>query len=124
LVLGISLAASILIVIIGVPAVRRQWTDAQARIAANAAPLADPGVSPLPAEEDSFETPDPDEVNDVAANPLVQTEPARTSETPVAGLDGASAPKLSPASPPRRFGYDLEHGTPMPPDTREAKPVY
>jgi Putative zinc-finger len=124
LVLGISLAASILVAIIGVPALHRQWADAQARIAANAAPLADPGVSPLPAEEDSFENPDPDEVNDVAANPLVQTEPARTSETPVAGLDGASAPKPSPASPPRRFGYDLEHGTPMPPDAREPKPVY
>ena len=124
LVLGISVAASLLIAIVEVPALHRQWVDAQSTIVANAAPLADPDVSPLPPDEEPLETSDPDEVNDVAANPLVQTEPARTSETPVAGLDGVSAPKPSPASPPRRFGYDLEHGTPMPPDAREPKPVY
>jgi hypothetical protein len=124
LVLGISLAASLLVMIIEVPALRRQLADAQARIVANAAPLADPDVSPLASEEESSATSDPDEFHDEGANPLVQTEPARTSETPVAGLDGTSAPKPSPASPPRRFGYDLEHGTPMPPDAREPKPVY
>jgi hypothetical protein len=126
LVLGISVAASLLVAIIEVPALRRQWVDAEARIVANAAPLADPDVSPLPPEEEPLETSDPDEVSDVAANQLVQTEPALTSETPVAGLDGASAPKPapSPTAPPRRFGYDLEHGTPMPPDAREPKPVY
>jgi hypothetical protein len=124
LVLGISLAASLLVMIIEVPALRRQWADAQARIVANAAPLADPDVSPLASEEESLATSDPDEFLDEGANPLVQTEPVRTSETPVAGLDGTSAPKPSPASPPRRFGYDLEHGTPMPLDAREPKPVY
>jgi hypothetical protein len=124
LVLGISLAASLLVAIIEVPALRRQWVDAQSRIVANAAPLEELGGSPLPPEEEPLETSDPDEVSDVGANPFVQTEPAHTSETPVAGLDGASAPKPSPTAPPRRFGYDLEHGTPMPPDAREPKPVY
>jgi hypothetical protein len=124
LVFGISAAASLLVAIIEVPALHRQWVEAQARIVANAAPLADPGVSPLPPEEEPLETSDSDEVSDVAANPLVQTEPARTSETPVAGLDGASAPKPPTTAPARRLGYDLEHGTPMPPDAREPKPVY
>jgi anti-sigma factor RsiW len=124
LVLGISVAASLLVAIIEVPALHRQWVEAQSRIVANEAPLADLGFSPLPPEEEPFATSDSDEVSDVAANQLVQAEPARTSETPVARLDGASAPKPSPTAPPRRFGYDLEHGTPMPPDTREPKPVY
>jgi hypothetical protein len=131
LVLGLSLAGSILLVMIEVPALRRQSVDAPSPIIAKAAPLEDAGVSPLPPVEVPLETADPDEVSDAAANPLVQTEPARTAETPVAGLDGASAPKPSPspspvptAAPSRRFGYDLEHGTPMPPDAREPKPVY
>jgi hypothetical protein len=130
LVLGISLAASLLIMMIEVPALRRQSVDAQSRIIANAAPLEDLGVSPLPPKEKPLETADPDEVSDAGAHPLVQIEPARTSETPVAGLDGASAPKPPPSptatatAPPTRFGYDLEHGTPMPPDAREPKPVY
>jgi Putative zinc-finger len=126
LVLGITLAASLLVMMIEVPALRRQSVDAQSRIIANAAPLEDSGVSPLPPDEEPLETSDPDEVSDAGANPLVQTEPARTSETPVAGLDGPSAPKPSPTAtaPSRRFGYDLEHGTPMPPDAREPKPVY
>jgi hypothetical protein len=122
LVVGISVAASLLIAIVVVPALHRQRVDAQSTIVANAAPLADQDVSPLPPDEEPLETSDPDEASDAAANQVVQTEPTRNVETPVAGLDGASTPKPSP--PPRRFGYDLEHGTPMPPDAREPKPVY
>jgi hypothetical protein len=126
LILGASLAASLLVAIIEVPVLRRQWADAQAKIVANAAPLADPVVSPQPPEEVPLDIADSEEVNDGAANQVVQTEPARTIETtPVAGLDGtATPPKPSTALPPRRFGFDLDHGTPMPSDAREPKPVY
>jgi hypothetical protein len=129
LVLRIGVAAALLVAIVEVPALRRQWVDAQSRIAANEAPLAYLEVSSPPRPEEPSETADPVEVDDVAANQVAQTEPPRVSETtPMAGLDGASAPKPSPSptstAPARRFGYDLEHGTPMPPDAREPKPVY
>jgi hypothetical protein len=87
LVLGLSLAGSLLVVMIEVPALRRQSVDAPSPIIAKAAPSEDPGVSPLSPVEEPFETADLDEVSDAGANPLVQTEPARTAETPVAGLD-------------------------------------
>jgi hypothetical protein len=129
LVFAVTVAASLLVAIIEVPALRRQRVETESRIVAKAAPLADLDAPPLPPREEPLETANSDEVSDAASNatPLVQTEPARNAETPVAGLDGASASvptKPSPTAPARRFGYDLEHGTPMPPDAREPKPVY
>jgi hypothetical protein len=131
---GISAAASLLVAIVGIPSLYRQWVQAQSTIVANAAPSAEPEISPLPSENQTRENAKPDEAGDVVAsanantNPNAlaqQTESARNVETPVAGLDGAAAaPKPGPTTPPRRLGYDLEHGTPMPPDAREPKPVY
>ena len=46
LVLGYSVAAAILVALIGFPVLRRQWVEAQSTIVANAAPLADQVVPP------------------------------------------------------------------------------
>jgi hypothetical protein len=120
LVLRFGVAAAVLIALIGIPVLRRQWEGAQSTIIANSVPLADPIVQPTAADEPPWETPDRD-TNDVSASQLVEAEPLRTPETPASGLDAAAIPKSSQHT---RFGFDLDHGTPMPPDTREAKPVY
>ena len=121
LVLRISVAAAVLVTLTGVAGARRQWKNAQSTILANSAPLPDPVPELLKiAEPLPLETVDRDE-NDGSATQLAEAEPSRPLETPTLGSDAVAVPKPSPHT---RFGFDLEHGTPMPRDTREAKPVY
>jgi hypothetical protein len=54
---------------------------------------------------------------------LAQAEPVRMVEAAAPPVP-EPAPVAKAASPPTRFNYDLEHGTPMPPDSRDPKPVY
>jgi hypothetical protein len=112
--------AVVIIALIGIPVLRRQWKGAKSTIIANSAPLADPIIPPTAADEPLGETWDRDS-NDVPTNQLADAELSRTPESPASGLDAAAAPKSSPHT---RFGFDLEHGISMPPDAREAKPVY
>ncbi len=121
LVRKISVAAAVLVTLTGIVVARRQWKNAQSTILANSMPLADPVPMPLVTDDQlPLETADRDE-NDVSATQLAEVEPPRPTETPTSGIDAVVAPKPSPHT---RFGFDLEHGTPMPRDTREAKPVY
>ena len=122
LVLKISVAAAVVVTLTGIAGARRQWKTAQATILANSAPLAKPVPVPLVIPEQlPLETADRD-LNDVSATQLAEAEPPRIAETTAASaLDAAAAPKSPPNT---RFGFDLEHGTPMPRDTRDAKPVY
>jgi hypothetical protein len=119
-VLKISVAVALLVALIGISVARQQWKTAQSIILANSVPLADPVSVPMVVDEPPLEIADRDE-NDVPVNQLAEAEPSRPTETPTSGIDAVAAPKPSPQT---RFGFDLEHGTPMPPDTREAKPVY
>jgi hypothetical protein len=121
LVLGFSLAAAILVVLIGWASVHRQWVDAQSIISANAAPLPAPVIPPARTDEDTMGTSELADTTGTSADEPAQAETARASEVPASGLDGNVASK--PAAP-ARLGYDLEHGIPMPPDARDAKPVY
>jgi len=121
LVLGYSAAAAISVALIGLPVMRRQWVQSQSTIVANSAPLADQVVPTLPLDEPSPEVEDKNGDGEVTTSHLVEADPVRAGEAPRSGTDGTLAPKQSPHS---RFGYDLEHGTPIPLDTRESKPVY
>ncbi len=119
-VLGLGLIASVLVAVIAVPGLWRQWANAQSTITANALPLADrdapPGehaIEPQPEPSRSDDTKTQDEV--------VQTDVTRPVDLPGNGATSAAEPK---PTAPARFGYDLEHGIPMPPDARESKPVY
>ena len=114
-------AAAISVALIGLPALRRQWVEAQSTIVANSAPLADPVVPTLPLDESSPEVEDKNDDGEVTTSHLVEADPVRAGEAPRSGTDGTLAPKQSPHS---RFGYDLEHGTSTPLDVRESKPVY
>ena len=112
-------AAAVLLTLSAFAVAHRQWTSAQTTILANAVPLTDPIPVPTITEEPPMEIDDRDR-NDVPPNQLADAEPPHPIETAPAAVE-ASAPKPSPRT---RFGFDLEHGIPMPPDTREAKPVY
>jgi hypothetical protein len=119
-VLGLGTAATLLITLIAVSRVWREWSIAQYTIEANALPLAIRGATPgersteLPPETNS--SPDHD-----AQDELVQADATRPVEP--SGVGANSNAESKPAAP-ARFGYDLEHGIPMPPDARESKPVY
>jgi len=120
LVLGLGLIASLLITVVAVPGLWREWANAQSTIAANALPLADRGDSPteraLESEPDLGRSDDSKTQDEVA-----QADVARPVEPAGGGVASSTEPK---AAAPARYGYDLEHGIPMPPDTRESKPVY
>jgi hypothetical protein len=121
LVVTISVAAAVLVALTGIAVARRQWKNAQSTILANSSPLASPvAVPPVIAEQLPLEIADHDE-NDVPTTQLADAEVSHPTESPTPGNDAVAAPKPSPHT---RFGFDLEHGTPMPRDTREPKPVY
>jgi hypothetical protein len=122
-ILGLSLTAAAMVWLVVLPAVRRQMGDAQSVIAANAEPLPDRLVSPAHPDEDSTASSEPADVADIPANELAQAELVRPAEAPAPGVDGGTPSKpVTPA--PTRYGYDLDHGIPMPPDARNARPVY
>jgi anti-sigma factor RsiW len=120
-VLRISVAATVLVTLTGIVVARRQWKNAQSTILANSLPRVHPVPVPQVIDEQlPPETADRD-LSDGAATQLAEAEPSRPTEAPTAGVDAVAAPKPSTHT---RFGFDLEHGTHMPRDTREAKPVY
>jgi len=120
LILRLSVAATILIGLIQFQILQRRWADAEATITANSAPLDEPAVPLATIQKLAREIPERDR-NEVPANQLAEADPPRPAESPVAAVESAPIPKPSPTT---RFGFDLDHGTPMPPDSREAKPVY
>ncbi len=120
LVLGLGLIASVLMAVVAVPGLWRQWANAQSTITANALPLADRDASP--GERAIEPQPEPSRSDDTQMqDEVVQADVAHPVELSGSGVTSSAEPR--PAAPPR-FGYDLEHGIPMPPDARESKPVY
>src|SRR5262249_8039928 len=117
-------SAACLALAIGLLAVGRQVTDAEATIRANAIPLAIQAVAPVRPEPElrAAPGPSPSAGTETPVGALAQAEPIRLPATPPPPVpDGNGASKT--VAPPR-VGYDLEHGIPMPPDARDARPVY
>jgi hypothetical protein len=114
-------ATAALVLLMGYPAVHRFQADAQSTIRANAAPLAGRVVPPVQPESDPPAAPDPGDDHANPVNQLADVESVPAPDAPASGIDGTAASK---AVAPHRFGYDLEHGIPMPPDARDSKPVY
>ena len=92
MVLRYSVAATVLIALIGVPVLRRQWIDAQSTIVANAAPLADRVAPAQQIDETSPGVADSDDDGDVSSNNLAEADPVRSPETLGSGYDGALGP--------------------------------
>jgi hypothetical protein len=122
-IVGASLAASVLALVVVLPMVWRRQAAAEATILANAAPEASLVGPPAPTESmvAEAEEPAPKEDRHIPADQLAQAEPIRPPAEPSTAADAKAGPK---PEAPVRFGYDLDHGTPMPPDGRDAKPVY
>jgi hypothetical protein len=119
LVLRTCAAAAMVVVLVGIPIVRRQWA-AESTIASNAAPLAIPAAMAEPADLPQPVS-DPEDDADVAARQMAEAEPLRPFDPTALAADSATAPKQAAQA---RFGYDLERGTSMAPDAREPKPIY
>jgi hypothetical protein len=107
---GAGLAASVLVSLIVLPTTWRRQRAAEAVMIANAAPAAGPDGPPAPLADraEADDDPAPDEEESPPAGQLAQADP-KAGDKP---------------EPPVRYGYDLDHGTPMPPDGRDAKSVY
>ena len=124
-VVGASLAASVLALAVVLPVSWRQRAGAEAMIRDNAAPVNTVVAlppEPQPEAEDPAES-GPEDDRDISASQLAQAEPIHPPAEPTPTPAADAAPSTKPVAP-TRFGYDLEHGTPMPPDGRDAKPVY
>jgi hypothetical protein len=120
LVLGAGLVASLCFFLITVPGVWREWSTAQSTIQQNAFPLANRIVLPEERVVEPRTDPTPSDDSETQ-HELVQVDTTRPVESVRGGTTSGAEPK--PAAHPR-FGYDLEHGIPMPPDARESKSVY
>jgi hypothetical protein len=116
----LSIAATIAIGVIQFQILQRQSADAEATIAANRTSLEEP-IAPLTTSEEPVPEIVDREINEVPPNQLAAADPPRPPERPAAAVETVPVPK---SSPPTRFGFDLDHGTPMPPDSRETKTVY
>jgi hypothetical protein len=126
-VVGASLAASVLALLVVLPASWRQRARAEAILRDNAAPVARmvvPTAEPE-VEAQNLAKSGPEDDKDVPPAQLAQADPIRPpadpTPTPTPAADAAPSTK---AVAPTRFGYDLEHGTLTPPDGRDTKPVY
>jgi len=121
-IVGASLAASVLALVVVWPTAWRRQAAAEATILANAAPAASPGGPPAPDEPaaEALEDPAPGAHRHIPTDQLAQAEIRPPAEPPSAA-DAKAGPR---PEPPVQFDYDLDHGTPMPPDGRDAKPVY
>lgn len=119
---GVSLAASVLILLTVVPVVWRLRAVAEAKIAANAVPVAPLLGPPAPvgSELADVDTPSPAQDRDIDDHQLARAEPIKPPAEPSTAADGAAGGKPGAS----RFGYDLEHVTPMPPEGRDSRPVY
>jgi hypothetical protein len=123
----------LLVFLVGSSLVRGEH-EARVQIAVNTAPIpdldvtqaetmveaSDPAPETSPSSESATDSYSPLAEVSVSPEPLVmisQTSPAK----PV-GATSSSVPSSTVPAP--RYDFDLEHGTPMPPDSRAGKPAY
>jgi hypothetical protein len=121
-VVGVSLAASILALLVVLPVAWRLRAVAEARMLANAEPVAPLVGPPAPsgAELADRGAPAPEVRRDIDARQLAQVEQIKPPADPTPPANAAGSKSGASSS----FAYDLDHMTPMPPDGRDVKPVY
>ena len=132
---GAGVAAALLALVIVLPAAYRRAGSSQSIINANAQPLPGASIPPPPVEAKIPAVGNSADDPGIPPSELAQAEPIAAPEAPAPEAASASKPATAtvtatapatpaPAPSPSRWNYDLEHGTPMPPHAREAKPVY
>jgi hypothetical protein len=124
--LGYSAAVALLLALVVVPVVHRRQVQAEAQIAANAAPIPN---DELLWDELVDEPEDADRATGTsspvhASDVLAQADRVQTTETSSAGQSTgpSTKPPVTGASP--RLDFYLEQGIPMPPDARGSKPAW
>jgi hypothetical protein len=122
--LGYSLAVALLLALVVMPMVHRRQVQAEAQIAANAAPIPS---DEIPSDElvDELDDTDRDIGSPVhVSDTLAQADRVQPAEASIAGQSAGPSTKtpVTVASP--RLDFDLEQGIPMPPDARGSKPAY
>jgi len=135
---GLGLAAASAVVLLVVAMADRQRSHAEIQIAANAAPF--PRLESHrrePREQaGQLATATVPSVETRVSSSLVQADPSPPTQAPAsgqnpparaAGTATAAATVVPTSSVPTsspRYDFDLEHGTPMPLETRGGKPTY
>jgi hypothetical protein len=123
-----------LIVLLALAASPRRTLDPRAQPFPDAAPVASlEGVSQTPLEQkmDVINVTEP-VTNSRASNSLAQSEdvasleprPAGPTPTPVKAVATATSETTSAPATSGRYDFYLEHGTPMPPESRGGKSAY
>lgn len=139
-VVGTSLAASILLLVVAIPALRPWQPSTRADIRPNARPVAmlvgPPSARPISAPEPPADVAAAAHRSrrrghrrDLPAGQLAQADLKRSPAAPVTAPAPASTAATEPAGGTRsgttsRIGYDLESVTPMPSDGRDSEAVY
>ncbi len=118
-----GVAAAVVVGLFELSQVRRQWMRAEAIIEANAIPVALPenlpaSVVEAPRDNSNSER---DRGDTNVSNQLAEADTPRPAESSAPTVDAVASPRIAH---PTRFGFDLERGIPMPPDSRDSKPVY
>jgi hypothetical protein len=115
--LGSTLTVVFVVALLIGSSLRREWVDAQLTIDANAVPLPTVALPHTQPAERSDNPTDSAADTDSSGDQLVQAEPTHPPDS-----SPTATGNLPPPKP--RLSYDAEHGIPMAPDPREAKPVY
>jgi hypothetical protein len=127
-----SLAAAGMVLFLLVVVMQRRQSRPEARIAAHTAPLSSMQL-PLPelpeASEDVVTATSSSTVSRASdslslASPAVPTAAASMGQIATAKTASTVTTTTATATSAPRYDFDLEHGTPMPPETRAGKPAY
>ena len=128
---GFSLAVAGMVMLLLIVVMQRRQTQAEARIAA--------GTAPLPSMQLPLPLPELPEVSEDVVTATSSSTVSRASKslslaTSAVPGDAASMGRIgtartastvtTTATSAPRYDFDLEHGTPMPPETRADKPTY
>jgi hypothetical protein len=129
---GFSLAAAGMVLFLLVVVMQRRQTQPEARIAADTAPLSSMQL-PLPelpeASEDVVTATSSSTVSRASdslslASSAVPAAAASMGQIATAKMASTITTTTATATSAPRYDFDLEHGTPMPPETRAGKPAY
>ncbi len=126
---GFGLAVAGMVMFLVVAVMQRRQTQTEARIAADTAPL--PSMqSPLPelpeASEDVVTATSSSTVSRASKSLSLATSavPAAAASMGQIAAAKTASTVTTTATSASRYDFDLEHGTPMPPETRTDKPTY
>jgi len=124
--LGYSLAVALLLALVVMPAVHRRQIQAEAQIAANAAPLPTDEIlsDELVDEPDDAGRATGTGLPVHGSETLAQADRVPTAEISSAGQSAGPIAKPPATGAAPRLDFDLEQGIPMPPDARGSKPAY